>query len=65
MGRGHKQYRTAMKCRTFNVRCQCKPGLVKVVTAELAMYIFDFSVVEEFRLSLVRGEQAVDFSWLF
>ena len=54
-----------MKCGTFNVRCQCKPGLVKVVATELARYKLDFAVVEEFRVNLVGAERAVDFTWLF
>jgi len=44
-----------MTSGTFNVRCQCKPGLVKVVATELAMYKLDFVVVEECRLNLVPG----------
>ena len=54
-----------MKCGTFNVRCQCNPGLVKVVATGLGMYKLDLAVIEEFRLNLLGGEQAVDFTWFF
>jgi hypothetical protein len=52
MGRGHKQWRADMKCGTFNVRCQCKPGLVKFVATELARYKLDLAVVEAIQIEL-------------
>jgi len=54
-----------MKSGTFNVRCPCKPGLVKEVATELAMYKFDFALVEEFRLKLMDFERTIDFTWFF
>jgi len=52
-----------MKFGTFNVKCPCKPGLIKDLATELATQKLDFAVVDVFRLNLVGGEGTGDFTW--